>query len=100
MPPSRWRLERFQDGLNRWVATSHPPDSCIAQTAQWITERLPLDPQPPGSRRYNGDPRQRYVILPFRSNEGRFPLIAWHIETDTRTLLCMVLEEIDERQRP
>lgn len=101
MAPRRWKLlDRFQESLNRWVDTADPPKECVAQVAQWITEKLPLSPTATTARRFNEDPRQRYVILPFRSHGGRYPLVAWQVEQETRTLVCVLLGEVDENARP
>jgi hypothetical protein len=100
MPTDRWRLVWFKEALRRWNETSFPPGPTVEAVSRWITEKLPYNPMPAGSLRFNSSPEQRYVVLPFRSNEDRFVLVAWHMDVEAHELRCILLEEVDEGARP
>ena len=100
MAEQLWQLRRFLDCLRRWVETSHPPDATVKAVTDWITDNLTRQPFVRGAKRWNEDPTMLYVQLPYRSTEGRYVLVAYQINTATRELTCIVLEEITDNSRP
>lgn len=100
MAMQRWKLFRFKECLARWVEMSFPPDETVRQVTNWITERLPVNPFPEGSMRFNEDPSMRYVQLPYKSTDERLVLVAWKVDPELRQLTCVILEEISDRRRP
>ncbi len=93
-----WRLEGFDDCIQRWRGIDLPVDSVVRDVVQWFLTELARDPFPPSAAPVGGEfpPTWWFVKLPYITTAARRVVCLYEINATDRVLICRILSVLAE----
>lgn len=95
---TRWKLEGFTDGVDRWRAQTAPSNELVRDVVTWFLEYLAIDPFQAAAAPVGGPfpVTWWFARLPYVSASGDRIVCMYEINALDHTLTCRVVHELAE----